>query len=150
MPMRTAARAEPGFVEEDGEAGAGRDHRGDEQQGDRGAEAIAGEEGGEQQDHDHARSAPRPGPMVKMALLTTRMRRSSMRTSRISRSCSSPAAVEDARLELARAVDDPRQAAGADVEEGAEPGEQEHRRDRKLDDLREMGQSGEGGRSEGW
>ena len=48
------------------------------------------------------------------------------------------AAGEDARLELARAVDDPREAPGADVEERAEPGEQEHRRDRELDDLREV------------
>ena len=52
------------------------------------------------------------------------------------------AAVEDPRLELARAVDDPRQPAGADVEECAEAGEQEHRRDRQLDDLRQVGESG--------
>ena len=48
------------------------------------------------------------------------------------------AAFEDARLEPARPVDDPRQPPRADVEESAEPGEQEHRRDRQLDDLREV------------
>ena len=68
MWLRTCdrARAEPGFVEEDGEADAGADHRGDEQQGDRGAEAIAGEEGGEQQ-HHHRRDEQAASTEVKMA-----------------------------------------------------------------------------------
>ena len=45
------------------------------------------------------------------------------------------AAVEDARLKDAHAVDDPRQTADAGVKEGTEPCQQEHRRNRKLDDL---------------
>ena len=49
------------------------------------------------------------------------------------------AAGEHARLQIAGAVDDTRQTAGADVEEGTDPGKQEHRRHRQLNDLRNLG-----------
>ena len=52
------------------------------------------------------------------------------------------AAFKDARLEPAGPVDDPRQPPRADVEEGAEPREQEHRCNRQLDDLSEVGELG--------
>ena len=44
------------------------------------------------------------------------------------------AAGEQPRFDVAGAVDDPRQPAGADVEERADAGEQEHRRKHRLDD----------------
>ena len=49
------------------------------------------------------------------------------------------AAVEQQRLELARAVDDSRQPVGADVEEGADAAQQEDRRDRQPNDLGDGG-----------
>ena len=52
------------------------------------------------------------------------------------------AAGEDARLEFAGAIDDPGEPAGADVEECTDSGEQEHRRDGQLDDLRDLQHAG--------
>jgi len=49
------------------------------------------------------------------------------------------AAIEDQRFELSGSVDDAREAAGARIEEGADAGEQEHGRQRELDDVRDFG-----------
>ena len=65
------------------------------------------------------------------------MRRSRTRISRSQRSCSRAAAGKQQRLDLPRPVDDPRQPAGADIQECADAGEQEDRCDGQLDDLRD-------------
>ena len=44
------------------------------------------------------------------------------------------AAPQHHRLDLPRAIDDPRQPRGEDVEKGADAAEQEHRRKRQPDD----------------
>ena len=132
MPRRVSCRkmAKPS---------AGADHRGDEQQRDGGAEAIAGEEGEEQQDDDRRDqqgcqhcgedgAADDPAAAVEQPHFAD------------SRSCSSPRLSRMRGSSLRIAVDDPRQPSGADIEESAEPGEQEHRRDGQLDDLRQIAQ----------
>jgi len=52
------------------------------------------------------------------------------------------ATFEDAGLEPACPIDDPRQTPDAHIEEGAQPRQQEHRRDSQLDDLGQAEQTG--------
>src|SRR5690606_7679776 len=104
----------------------GADHRGDEQQRDRRSEAVAGEKGQEQEDdhrgneqsgQDSGKNRAADDPTAPVAQ-SDFLKQAGMFLA---------AALEDARLQPADAVDDPGKPSGADVEEGAEPSKEEYR-----------------------
>lgn len=136
--------AEPSFIEEDGKADAGADHRGDEQEGNRSPEAVAGQKGEEQEDDDGGDEKGRQDRGENCAAHgpAAAVEQPNLGNEPVMLFA---AAFKDAWLKLADAIDDPRQPPGADIEEGAKPGEQEYRRHCQLDDLREMGEIKAGG-----